>query len=180
MIGCDKVREETIEEIVKSPSLIVEKYFDMVYRLARKVAGEDKADDTVQNVFMRYMKHCHEFETEEHVKAWLVRVTYNCANTELKNTWTERTTGMPDNEDRYEEFAVEDKDISGGGDDTVYKAVQSLPEKFRTVIHLYYYEEYSTKEIAEITGQKDSTVRTLLARGRQRLEKILVKEGQLI
>ena len=178
MIGCDNVREGTIEEIVKSPSLIVEKYFEMVYRLARKVAGEDKADDATQNVFVRYMRHCHEFETEEHVKAWLLRATYNCANTELKNTWTERTTGMPENEDRYEEFAVEGPDTSGG-DDTVYRAVQSLPEKFRTVIYLYYYEEYSTKEIAEITGQKDSTVRTLLARGRKRLEKILSEEGKL-
>ena len=176
------MREGTIEEIVKSPSLIVEKYFDMVYRLARKVAGEDKADDTVQNVFMRYMNHCREFETEEHIKAWLVRVTYNCANTELKNTWTERTTGIPENEDRYEELAAEEPEIAeSGGDSDIYQAVQSLPEKFRTVIHLYYYEEYSTKEIADITGQKDATVRTLLARGRQRLEKILSqKEGLLI
>ncbi|MCH5211297.1 MAG: sigma-70 family RNA polymerase sigma factor [Oscillospiraceae bacterium] len=174
------MREGTVEEIVKSPSLIVEKYFDMVYRLARKVAGEDKADDATQNVFMRYMKHCREFDTEEHVKAWLLRVTYNCANTELKNTWTERTTGIPENEDRYDEFAIEEPDIPDDGDSTIYRAVQKLPEKFRTVIHLYYYEDCPTKEIARITGQKDATVRTILARGRKRLEQILAKEGQLI
>lgn len=162
-------------EIISSPSQIVEKYFDMVYRLARKTAGADKADDAVQNVFVRYMKHYKEFDTEEHIRAWLVRVTYNCCNSELKNTWTERTVGLPENEEREEALSVpmnEPEESSG-----VSEAVQRLPEKYRTAIHLYYYEEYSTKEIADITGQRESTVRSLLARGRRKLESI-IKEGQ--
>jgi RNA polymerase sigma-70 factor (ECF subfamily) len=162
-------------EIIKSPSLIVEKYFDMVYRLARKTAGADKADDAVQNVFVRYMRHYTEFKDEEHVKAWLIKVTYNCCISELKNTWTERTTGIPDDEDRESALAVEMPETDSGGE--LYDAVSRLPSKYRTVIHLYYYEEYSTIEIAEITKQKESTVRSILARGRKKLEKI-IKEGQ--
>lgn len=89
-----------VDETVKSPSLIVEKYFDMVYRLARKIAGADKADDA--NVFMRYMSHSTEFTEEDHVKAWLIRVTYNCCFSELKNSWTEHTTGFTE----YTEQAI--------------------------------------------------------------------------
>lgn len=171
------MQAEIIDEIVKSPSMIVEKYFEMVYRLARKIAGPDKADDATQNVFVRYMKHYTEFTEEEHVKAWLIRVTYNCCNSELKNTWTERTTGIPEEEDRYEEFAVEIPEPDDGDSGMLSRAVDQLPRKYRTVIHLYYYEEYSTQQIAGLTGQKETTVRSLLSRGRAKLEKIM-KEGQ--
>lgn len=175
-IGCEYMRT-TEADIVQSPSLIVEKYFDMVYRLARKTAGADKADDAVQNVFMRYMRHYTEFETEEHVKAWLIRVTYNCSVSELKNAWTEHTTAIPEDDSGEALLAAEpepEEDNLG-----LSRAVDKLPPKYRTVIHLYYYEEYSTKEIAEVTGQRETTVRSLLSRGRQKLEKIL-KEGQFL
>ncbi len=165
------------DEIVKSPSRIVEKYFDMVYRLARKIAGPDKADDAAQNVFVRYMRHYTEFDEEEHVKAWLIRVTYNCSNSELKNAWTEKTMGIPEDEEKNSAFAADMTCNDGEEEGELTRAVNLLPSKYRTVIHLYYYEEYSTREIAEITKQKETTVRSLLARGRQRLEKI-IKEGR--
>lgn len=171
----ERMQAEIIDEIVKSPSMIVEKYFDMVYRLARKIAGPDKADDATQNVFVRYMRHYTEFNEEEHVKAWLIRVTYNCCNSELKNAWTEKTTGIPEDEEKNSAFAAEMP--YNEEESELTHAVNCLPSKYRTVIHLYYYEEYSTREIADITKQKETTVRTLLARGRQRLEKIM-KEGR--
>ena len=168
--------EETIDEIVSCPDLIIERYYDNVHRRACQIAGADKADDVVQNVFMRYLNHWKTLKTEEHVKAWLMKVTYNCAVSELKNTWTQRTTGIPENEDRYEEFAFEDPQITDGGDDTVYRAVQSLPDKYKTIIHLHFYKDYSEIEIANITGLNYATVRTQLRRGLKRLEKILGKE----
>lgn len=170
-------QKETSDGIVKSPSKIVEKYFDMVYRLARRVAGQDKADDAVQNVFVRYMKHYTEFTDEEHIKAWLIRVTYNCCNSELKNAWTEKTTGIPEDEERNRAFVVDMPFDAKEEENELTNAVNRLPSKYRTVIHLYYYEEYSTKEIADITKQKETTVRSLLARGRRRLENIM-KEGR--
>lgn len=164
--------DETV--LVGSPTLVVEKYFDMVYRLARKIAGADKADDAVQNVFMRYMRHYTEFESEEHIKAWLIRVTYNCCNSELKNTWQQRTEGFGDDERNIALASDPHELIEDSG---ITQAVDKLPPKYRTVIHLYYYEEYSTREIAELTNQKEATVRTLLNRGRKRLEKILKGDG---
>ena len=165
-------------DILSSPSLVVEKYFDMVYRLARKTAGADKADDAVQNVFVRYMNHYTEFDSEEHVKAWLIRVTYNCCVSELKNSWESRTTGLPE-EDSSSTLAAPEPDPESERAAQLTEAVDRLPAKYRTVIHLYYYEEYSTKEIAKAINKKEATVRTLLARGRTQLEKIL-KEGQLL
>ena len=168
--------QTTETDILSSPSLVVEKYFDMVYRLARKTAGADKADDAVQNVFLRYMNHYREFESEEHVKAWLIRVTYNCSVSETKNTWTERTTALPDDDSGMLPAAPSPADDSEN--EQLTEAVDMLPAKYRVVIHLYYYEEYSTKEIAEAINKKETTVRSLLARGRKQLEKIL-KEGHL-
>ena len=72
------------------------------------------------------------------------------------------------------EAGVEDEYNTGESD--VMKAVMSLPEKYRSVIHLYYFEEYATKEIAEITGKKEATVRSLLKRGREKLESVLSKK----
>lgn len=165
-------------DIMSSPSLVVEKYFDMVYRLARKTAGADKANDAVQNVFVRYMNHYTEFDSEEHIKAWLIRVTYNCCVSELKNAWENRTTGLPE-ENSSATLAVPGPEPEDERREQLTEAVDKLPVKYRTVIHLYYYEEYSTKEIAKAINKKEATVRTLLARGRKQLEKIL-KEGQLL
>lgn len=158
-----------------SPSQTVEKYFDMVYRLARKTAGADKADDAVQNVFLRYMRHYAEFEDEEHIKAWLIRVTYNCCRSELKNAWTNRTTGFPENEERVPELASEpEREYERA---LLRREVEDLPAKYGTVIHLYYYEDCSIREIAEITKQSETAVRSILHRGRQKLEKKL-REGR--
>lgn len=164
-------------ELLGSPSLVIEKYFDMVYRLARKIAGADKADDAAQNVFVRYMSHYREFQSEEHVRAWLIRVTYNCSMSELKNSWTEHTTALPDDDSSAALIAPDAAPVAA--DNTISRAVDMLPQKYRTVIHLYYYEEYSVRQIAEATGQRETTVRSHLTRGRQKLEKIL-KEAQLL
>jgi len=164
------------DEILSSPDKVVEKYFEMITHLARSKAGPDKADDVVQNVFMRYMRHYKDFTSEEHLKAWLIRATCNCAISELKNTWTERTTGIPDDE-RTQEFAVEPEYAVEEEDNGVKRAVMALPEKYRVVIHLYYYEEYPTAKIAEVLGKRESTVRSLLKRGREKLEKMLKGGG---
>ena len=168
--------QTTETDILSSPSLVVEKYFDMVYRLARKTVGADKADDAVQNVFLRYMNNYRKFESEEHIKAWLIRVTYNCSVSEVKNTGTERTTALPDDDSGI--IPTVPPPDEGSENELLSAAVDMLPTKYKAIIHLYYYEEYSTKEIAEAINKKETTVRSLLARGRKQLENIL-KEGHL-
>ena len=142
---------------------VVEKYFDMIYKLAlSQTKNRDSADDTVQEVFLRFLKSDKEFESDEHIKAWLIRVTVNCCHNVFSNSWAQKTT--PLTEDIV--FDTEEK-----GD--VYYAVLELPQKYRAVIHPFYYEDMSIEEISKTLGQNASTVKSQLSRGRKMLRNML-------
>lgn len=142
---------------------ITEKYFNMVYKLALSQT-KDKAntDDVVQEVFLRLIKGNTKFESEEHIKAWLIRVTLNCSKNVFSNSWFKKTVPLS------EEIVFESKEKSD-----VYYAVADLPRKYRTVIHLFYYEGFSVAEIAKILKSKESTVKSQLHRGREMLKEKL-------
>lgn len=145
---------------------IIDKYFDMIYRLALSRTGDKShADDVTQEVFLRYIEQTKAFESEEHIKAWLIRVAINCSKDIFTSSWFKKTE--PLNEDIP--FDTPEK-----GD--VYYAMQELPQKYRTVIHLFYYEDFSVNEIAKYLKLNESTVRSQLHRGRELL-KIKLKEG---
>lgn len=145
---------------------IIEKYFDMVYHLAlSQTKDKHHADDVVQEVFLRFVKTDKPFNDEEHAKAWLIRVTINCSKNVFNNSWFKKTE--PLNED----IVFETKEESD-----VYYAVAELPVKYRTVIHLFYYEDLSVSQIAEYLKIKQSTVKSQLHRGRELLKSKL-KEG---
>lgn len=142
---------------------VVEKCFDMIYKLAlSQTKDRDSADDVVQEVFLRFLKSDKNFESDEHIKAWLIRVTINCSHNVFSNSWAQKTT--PLTEDIV--FDTEEK-----GD--VYYAVLELPQKYRAVIHLFYYEDMSIEEIARALGSNDSTVKSQLSRGRKMLREKL-------
>lgn len=142
---------------------VVEKYFDMVYRLAlSQTKNKEHADDVVQEVFLRYIKTDKVFENEEHIKAWLLRVTINCSHNVFSNSWVQKT--VPISEDIV--FDTKEK-----GD--VYYAVLELPQKYRAVIHLFYYEDMSVDEISKYLGINSSTIKSQLSRGRKILRKKL-------
>ncbi len=142
---------------------ITEKYFDTVYRLAlSRTKDKPLAEDVLQEVFLRYYKTKRTFESEEHIKAWLLRVTINCSKSVFSSSWYKKT--MPLTED----IAQSEKEVSG-----VYEAVAALPKKYRTVIHLFYYEDMSVREIAECLSEKETTVKSQLSRGRDKLKKML-------
>lgn len=144
---------------------------DAVLRLAYSyLKTREDAEDVVQDTLIRLMQSEEIFENEEHMKAWMLRVAANLCKDILKSSRRQKEVAMVEG---YEE-GVEDEYNTGEND--VMKAVMSLPEKYRSVIHLYYFEEYSTKEIAVITGKKEATVRSLLKRGREKLESILSKK----
>ena len=142
---------------------IVEKYFDMIYRLAlSQTKNREHADDIVQEVFLRYIKTDKVFDSEEHIKAWLLRVTINCSHNVFSNSWAQKT--VPISEDIV--FDTEEK-----GD--VYYAVMELPQKYRAVIHLFYYEDMSIDEISRTLNINGSTIKSQLSRGRALLRKKL-------
>lgn len=149
----------------------VEKSFlehaNMVYRLAyARTKSKHDADDILQEVFIRLMTSNTRFSDKEHMKAWFIRVTINCSNTYLKSSWRRRTVAMEEvRDDKFVIYPEEKSDL--------YYAVLDLTIKQRTVIHLFYNEDYSTKEIAEILEMKEGSVRSLLSRARRTLRKKL-------
>ncbi len=142
---------------------LIDKYFDTVYLLAlSRTKDKHHAEDVTQDVFLRYIKTDKQFESEEHVKAWLIRVTINCTNSLFTSSFYKNTAPLTD------EIKFEMKEKSD-----VYYAVANLPLRYRTVIHLFYYEDMSIKDIANIMKTKESTIKSQLHRGRALLEKSL-------
>ncbi len=141
-------------------------YGDMIYRLALvRTRSTADAEDVVQEVFLRCLKNNPSFASAEHQKAWLIKVTINCAKSLLGSAF--RRHSVP--EDAAGELVSEDETP----DSTVYDAVMKLPEKYRTAIHLYYYEDYSVKEIASVMRTTESTVKSWLHRARAMLKETL-------
>ncbi len=146
---------------------IIEKYFNMVYKLAlAKTCDANVAEDVTGDVFLKYMQSKKEFESEEHIKAWLIRVTVNCSKSFFSSSWFKKT--VPLEETLIAEMPEEESEV--------YLAVLKLPEKYRVVIHLFYYEDMAVAEISENLGINESTVRSQLKRGREMLRTALKGE----
>lgn len=136
-----------------------EKYIDTVYRLAlSRTNSKEHAEDVVQEVFLRLLQKKERFESYEHLKAWLLRVTINCSRKIFSSAWFRKTVPLD------EEISFETPERSD-----VYFAVNELPQKYRTVIYLYYYEEMSVKEISSLLRLSEGTIKSQLYRGRELL-----------
>jgi len=145
----------------------LDRYASMVYRLAfTRTKNCFDADDVLQEVFMRYIRSTPDFRDEEHRKAWLIRTTINCSKTLLTSAWFRKTVPMEDT------LCTHMKEHS-----EVYYAVMELPAQYRTVIHLFYYEDYAVADIAVLLGCKQGTVKTRLHRARNMLREKLKGEA---
>lgn len=138
-------------------------HIDTVYRLALSCTRSSAdADDVTQEVFLRLLRTSKGFESDEHAKNWLMRVTVN----ECKRVWKRARSA-----ERLEDYA--DKlTFSSEENGELFRLVMGLPHKYRAPIHLHYYEGYSTAEIARVMNIPPSTVRTRLERGRKRLKEL--------
>lgn len=147
-------------------TLAVQQYQNMVFRIALHYFGDpDDADDTVQEVFLRLFQRETGFDSEEHMKHWLMRVTINQCKDVLKSPWRRRRVAM-ENAERLPVFDTPEQNA-------LFQEVMALPEKYRTVLNLYYYEELSTVEIASVLNLRQSAVTTRLSRARELLKKQL-------
>lgn len=144
----------------------VGQYQDMVYRIALHQFGVPQdAEDAVQEVFLRLYTAEKPFESGEHLRRWLIRVTINVCKDALKSPWRKRRVPLESVPDQPVFDKPEEREL--------YQAVMSLPEKYRTVLDLFYYEELSTKEIAALLGLRQSAVTTRLSRARELLKQQL-------
>lgn len=151
-------------------TLAVERWGDLVWRLAlARTANVSDAEDVFQEVFLRYFRHEDRFGTDEHRKAWLIRCTVNRAKSLLASPWRCRTVPL----ETAAQIGVEDEYRE------VYSAVLSLPAKYRTVIHLFYFEGLSVAEIAAALSCAEGTVKSQLSRGRALLREALKEEIDL-
>ncbi len=148
---------------------VVRYYSPMIYRIAlTKTKSTHDADDIFQEVFLKLVMRDKPFETEEHRKAWLIRVTINCCNSHFVAPWRKNVDAM---EDVLLEQLPDDDPVPGSeetGPD-VYAEVMKLPEQMREVVLLFYYEEMSIREIAEAVGTSEVNVKKRLSRARQKL-----------
>lgn len=145
---------------------VIQKHSNMVYRLAyAKTKSKSDADDIFQEVFFRYIRRNPVFESEEHEKAWFIRVTLNCSKKLWSSPWFRKTTSLEDT------LTFEVQEETG-----LHDALAELPQKYRIVIHLFYYGDLSIQQMSDIMGRKPSTIRTQLTRARVMLKERLKGE----
>lgn len=146
-----------------------QKYGDRIFSAAFSVCqNQADADDVVQDTLIRYYSIDKDFENETHLKAWLIRVAINRAKDITSSFWRRNKVEW---EDYMDELIFEEPE-----DSRLFEAVMRLPEKYRTAIHLFYYEDYAIEEIAGILRRPVGTVKSQLNRGRKLLKNMLQEE----
>lgn len=149
-----------------------ETYGDTVFRVAyHSLKNRADAEDVMQTVLLRLYECQKPFEGEEHVKHWLIRVAVNESRKLLRSFWRRNTLTLEEQLDRPVFDRPEQSEL--------YDAVMALPEKYRLTVYLYYYEDYSVREIAEALKANPSTVQTWLMRARGRLRDELTPREEL-
>ena len=144
-----------------------QKYIDTVYRVAfSMLRNPHDADDVTQDVFLKLYTARVEFQSEDHVKNWLMKVTVNACRNVFRMPWRR----AKDIEEYAQTLGFESPEQTD-----LFLAVNSLEQKYRIAVHLYYFEGYSVKEIGKILGVSENTVSTRLARARGKLRSILTE-----
>nr|WP_286163272.1 RNA polymerase sigma factor [Olsenella sp. SW781] len=150
-----------------------------VYLVAlAQTRSEHDAQDVAQDVFCRLLTDGTAFTSDEHLRAWLLRVTVNRCHELYRMPWRRRVESAEDagGELPARDASTEDAALAELRADPVWQALQALPEKLRVVALLHYVEEYTTDEIARVVGCAPSTVRTRLHRARKRMRQMLDPE----
>lgn len=143
-------------------------HLDMAYRLALNACGSAAdAEDAVQNAMLRLWRTDTDFDGGEHLRRWIIRVVLNECRRITGHPWRRRSVPL----ESCPEPVFEDREKR-----ELWEAVAALPEKYRVPLYLYYYEGYSANEVGELLALKPSTVQTRLARGREKLKKLLTEE----
>lgn len=154
------MNEEKLAEYVRL-------YRGTVFRLAYSyLKNREDAEDISQEAFLRLYKSEESFQADENVKAWLIRVTINLSRNLLKSGWRKRRTELE------KEIPFSQKE-----ENNLHDFISRLKPEYSVVIHLFYYEGYSIKEISEICRISSAAVRTRLTRARNQLKEMLLKEG---
>lgn len=169
VLNCDMLPKERriyLEELnlYKEQNMkdVLSEYSDMVYKIAySQTKNQHHAEDVFQEVFLRLIKKKPSFQSKDHLKAWLIRVTINCSKSIFLSFHFKKRAELS-NDIADSNVILEKSEL--------YYAVMNLPNKYKNVLYLFYYEGYSIKEIATILDKKEATIKTNLHRGRNLLK----------
>jgi RNA polymerase sigma-70 factor (ECF subfamily) len=138
----------------------------MVIRIAyQNLKNQADAEDVTQEVFIKLLKQ-PAFNDDNHLKAWLIRITINQCKDLMKSDWFRKRQPLDENWQPHSEKQL-----------GIISEIWKLPKNYRNVIYLYYYENYSVPEIARILGENENTISSRLTRARKKLKIILIEEG---
>ena len=148
---------------------IIREYADMIYRIAlQNLKNTADAEDIFQDVCLTLLTKNAPLFDDVHIKNWLIRVTINKCKNFSKSLWQNKTESL--------DLSRENPEATS---DSIPELVYSLPQKYRNIVYLYYYEEYTVPEIAEILGENKNTINSRLQRARKKLKEIL-EEGDTL
>jgi len=148
----------------------IERHSDTIRRLCMiHLKNYADTEDIFQNVFLKYVLSSVSFESEEHERAWFIRVTINACRDLLKSFVRSRTVPIDEIVEQAAEMPPDNREV--------LEAVLALPAKYKDVIYLHYYEGYTAPEIGRILGKNVNTVYTYLARAKQMLKGSLKGDG---
>ena len=148
---------------------LFEKYQNNLYAVAFNVCkNAEDAEDVVQDTFIQYYSFKKQFDNEQHIRAWLIRVAINKAKNMNRTFWRKNKMSLED----YMETLTFETPESG----ELFEAAMNLPEKYRIVIHLFYFEDYTIHEIAKILKLSEGNVKVRLSRARSLLREQLQEE----
>lgn len=144
-------------------SRAIDLYGDTVKRICMlHLKNYSDTEDIFQTVFLKYVLHAPVFDSSKHERAWIIRVTINACKDLLKSFFRSRTVSLDELVEKPSQMPQDNREV--------LEAVLELPAKYRDVVYLYYYEEYTAPEIGRILGKKENTVYTLLKRARKILK----------
>lgn len=144
----------------------IDRYADLVRRVCMiHLKNHADTEDIFQTVFLKYVTGTTEFESEEHEKAWFIRVTINACKDLLRSFFRSRTVSLDDLLEQPDQVPEDHREV--------LEAVLALPDKYRDVVYLHYYEGYTAPEIGTILHKNPNTVYTLLTRARDEMRKML-------
>ena len=146
--------------------MLVERYHQNLFAVAFNVCkNREDAEEVVQDAFIQYHLKRLDFQSEEHIRAWLIRVTINKAKNAARTFWWRHRTSL---EETMAALTFDDQES-----ELLFEAVIALPQKYLIVVHLFYYEDYSVHEMAELLSLSESNVKTRLSRARAMLRDTL-------
>ena len=151
---------------------LVDLYADTILRISYNYLKQTcDAEDICQTVFLKYLTSNCTFDSVEHEKAWIIRTAINACKDCLKSAHYRRTVAL----DKAQAVAAPPVP-----DTEILDALKTLPEQYRVALYLFYYENYSAKEIAEVMGKTEANITQYLSRGRRKLRVLLEEERSQI